>query len=378
MADAPSGARSSSVVRATPKATTASTAPAPTTRRKRRRCRRHRPPGATRRRIGGSAAAAASRRSRRNRIRSRTHALLLPLLLLVMLVARPAASFMHVLPQPSSQRGLLLAALGRRCGHERSSRSCTGTTTIARMILLPPTGPAIPSRTSPDRSAASKRHGRRRPPSRCGATRNEGSDSDSSSSDHQRRDGPLAKGSSGSQLDVPPDELQRRAQRLREEVDAMRCRMEQARQRQLQKETDKADRWLEDVLVQHKINADTEILNTIEQAQEKLVEGRYSPDQVDQMFERLCQLSRVSGRDSLDRNARLQLLVEATGKVDELEPEVNPNKRWRGCRVEHELHKKLFAKEWGIDLDKKKTRRLDENSKDDDAQDERYWRTRRR
>jgi hypothetical protein len=172
---------------------------------------------------------------------------------------------------------------------------------------------------------------------------------------------------------VTPDELQRRAQLLREEVDAMRTDMEQAKQQVLQKETDKADRWLEDVLVQHRISADTEILHTVEQAQEKLVEGRYCPDQVDQMFERLCQLSHISGRDSLDRNARLQLLVEATGKVDELEPEANPNKRWKGCRVEHELHKKLFAKEWGIDLDK--TRRLDENNKDE--HDERYWRTRR-
>jgi hypothetical protein len=264
-------------------------------------------------------------------------------------------------------------------------------------MLLPPTEREIPSRPLPG-GVAGERRWRMLRRLRCGAPRSEGDESEgdtrtssatadrevggdggtsSSSSSHRRsRDGALAKGSSGSQLDVSPDELQRRAQLLREEASAMRTDMEQAKQRQLQQATDKADRWLEDVLVHHKINADIEILNTVEQAQDKLVEGRYSPDQVDQMFERMCQISHISGRDSLDRNARLQLLVEATGKVDELEPELNPNKRWKGCRVEHELHKKLFAKEWGIDLDKK-TRRLDENSKDD-AQDERYWRAGRR
>jgi hypothetical protein len=219
-------------------------------------------------------------------------------------------------------------------------------------------------------------------PERNGSSSNDDDDGSSSSSSNRdgRRDGSrqLATGppsSSSQQLDVSPEELQRRARMLRDQATAIRTDMERARQLQVEKETRNADRWLDDVLVHHKINDDTEVLRTLEQSHARLVEGRYSPDQVNRMFERLCELSHVSGRNSLDANARLQLLVEAAGKVDEMEPEVNPNKRWKGSRVEHQLHKKLFAKEWGIDLDNSKDE--NRNSKEDEH-DERYWKTRRR
>jgi hypothetical protein len=212
-----------------------------------------------------------------------------------------------------------------------------------------------------------------------GSSNDDDDDDGSSSRNRGRSDGAqqLATGPPSS-LDASPEELQRRAKMLRDQATAIRTDMERNRQLQVQKETRNADRWLDDVLVHHKINDDAEVLRTLEQAQHRLVEGRYSPDQVGRMFERLCELSHVSGRNSLATNARLQLLVEAAGKVDELEPEVNPNKRWKGSRVEHQLHKKLFAKEWGIDLDSSKEKIKDAKSKESDERDERYWKTRRR
>ena len=46
----------------------------------------------------------------------------------------------------------------------------------------------------------------------------------------------------------------------------------------------------------------------------------------------------------------MSLLVDASGKLDCVEREDNPNKRWNG-KVERELRKRLFAADWGIELE---------------------------
>jgi hypothetical protein len=51
-------------------------------------------------------------------------------------------------------------------------------------------------------------------------------------------------------------------------------------------------------------------------------------------------------------------LVDAAGKLDEIDPEDNPNKRWTQWkgRVERNLRKRLFAKDYGIEMEKEESR----------------------
>jgi hypothetical protein len=157
-----------------------------------------------------------------------------------------------------------------------------------------------------------------------------------------------------------PEMMQQQAERLRREADRIRLEVDHSRRQKKEKADRDVDRWLNRVLVRYRSEEEggspaaaagaavVEVLSSPEEAADHLVRGRYSPEQVYRMFERLCELSNVSGRDSLFRNEQLRVLVDAAGLCDMLEPEINPNKRWRGPRVEHELYKKLFAKEWGI------------------------------
>mmetsp|Transcript_15628 Transcript_15628/g.32983 ORF Transcript_15628/g.32983 Transcript_15628/m.32983 type:complete len:94 (+) Transcript_15628:3-284(+) len=77
-------------------------------------------------------------------------------------------------------------------------------------------------------------------------------------------------------------------------------------------------------------------------------------DMVNQMFDRICEQSnRPQSIDSC--SPLLSLLLDAACKVDCLERENNPNKRWNH-RVERDLRRKLFALGYGIrieDVDEK-------------------------
>jgi hypothetical protein len=46
----------------------------------------------------------------------------------------------------------------------------------------------------------------------------------------------------------------------------------------------------------------------------------------------------------------METFVDAVGKLDCMEWEKNPNKRWSGV-AERNLRKKLFAMDWGLRLD---------------------------
>jgi hypothetical protein len=170
--------------------------------------------------------------------------------------------------------------------------------------------------------------------------------------------------------DDSPESLVRRARELREEADRIRIGVESRRREKREKAARDEDRWLREVLVLYASPSQeegvplTEVLCTAQQAAERLVQGRYSPEQVYRMFERLCQQSNVSGRDALGTDERLRVLVDAAGILDCLEDggdgynddRGGPSSkirhaRWRSVpgRVEHELYKKLFAREWGVD-----------------------------
>ena len=94
-----------------------------------------------------------------------------------------------------------------------------------------------------------------------------------------------------------------------------------------------------------------QLLKTVDQVAQTLTDDRYSAEQVNKIFRRLSDgIPKERIEQSLERQPLLQLLVHACGKLDCLERHENANKRWSG-RVERDLRKKLFAMEWGIDLD---------------------------
>jgi hypothetical protein len=146
-----------------------------------------------------------------------------------------------------------------------------------------------------------------------------------------------------------PADLQRQAQQLREEARAIQRAVNKTREERAQKAISDVDRWIEQLFV-NRTYGDTQILNTVEQVMRHLLDDRFSPEQIDKIFDRLCETSSVRGRQSMDTNQLLNLLVEASGKLDCLERDENANKRWNH-RVERKLRKKLFAMEWGIDLE---------------------------
>ncbi|KAL3803886.1 hypothetical protein HJC23_004048 [Cyclotella cryptica] len=108
-----------------------------------------------------------------------------------------------------------------------------------------------------------------------------------------------------------------------------------------------------------------QLMNTEERVAELLIQKRLSYDQVNQMFDRICELAnRPQSIDSC--SPLLSLLLDAACKVDCLEREDNPNKRWNH-RVERDLRRKLFALGYGIrieDVEKKKNVRSITGEKD--------------
>jgi hypothetical protein len=107
---------------------------------------------------------------------------------------------------------------------------------------------------------------------------------------------------------------------------------------------------LDHLLVNMTVDENTQMLNTAEQVARLLQDGRFSQEQVDKMFERICETGPSSGQSRSNCSPIMSLLVDAAGKLDCVEREDNPNKRWSG-RVERRLRKKLFALDWNIKLE---------------------------
>lgn len=108
-----------------------------------------------------------------------------------------------------------------------------------------------------------------------------------------------------------------------------------------------------------------QLVNTEAKVAELLIQKRLNYDMVNQMFDRICELSnRPQSIDSC--SPLLSLLLDAACKVDCLEKEDNPNKRWNH-RVERDLRRKLFALGYGIrieDVEKKERVRSITGEKD--------------
>jgi hypothetical protein len=146
--------------------------------------------------------------------------------------------------------------------------------------------------------------------------------------------------------------LQKQADALRAEAESMRLAVVAAKGAKRKKELANIDRWLDHLLVNVTLDENTQMLNTVDQVARILQEERFSQEQVDKMFQRICDTTALTGRLQSRSNCSplMSLLVDAAGKLDCVEREDNPNKRWSG-RVERRLRIKLFAMDWGIKLE---------------------------
>lgn len=142
--------------------------------------------------------------------------------------------------------------------------------------------------------------------------------------------------------------LQQQAQALRAEALSLERSLNETKAAKIQKDLNDVDRWIDELLINVTINEDTQMLNTVEHVTLLLQQKRFSQHHVNRIFERICELSGPQSRSKC--SPLISLLVDASGKLDCVERQENPNKRWNG-RVERELRKRLFAADWGIELE---------------------------
>lgn len=141
------------------------------------------------------------------------------------------------------------------------------------------------------------------------------------------------------------DSLRAQAAKLREEADSLQSAIQESKEAKIQREIDKVDGWIDDLLIEVTLGDGTELLKTVDQVYDVLVEERYSANHVLKIFERLCDLREQESRSNC--SPLMELLIDATGKLDCTEREDCANKRWNH-KVERVLRKKLFARDWNI------------------------------
>ena len=146
--------------------------------------------------------------------------------------------------------------------------------------------------------------------------------------------------------------LKQQADALRAEADALRIQLDKSKEEAERRRLARVDNLIESILVNFTINDDNQLLNTEDQVARLIQDERLSVENINNMFDRIVEQSQR--RQSIDNCSPLiSLLLDAACKVDCMEREDNPNKRWNH-RVERDLRKKLFALGWGIDLDQVK------------------------
>lgn len=169
------------------------------------------------------------------------------------------------------------------------------------------------------------------------------------------------------------------ARKLRAQANELQLQLDREKEERIRRQRDKVDSLI-DALLFHGMNNNAtqgstgdkaqlrskqQLLQTEEQVANLLISKRMNYDMVNQMFDRICELSnRPQSVDSC--SPLLSLLLDAACKVDCLEREDNPNKRWNH-RVERDLRKKLFLLGYGIrieDVDNKNHARSITGEKD--------------
>jgi len=159
------------------------------------------------------------------------------------------------------------------------------------------------------------------------------------------------------------------AKALRAEASELRQQLTFEKEERIRKELEKVDSLI-DALLFHGMNdavqgtsgddeakqqSKQQLMHTEEQVASLLISKRLSYEMVNQMFDRICESSnRPQSTDNC--SPLISLLLDASCKVDCLEKENNPNKRWNH-RVERDLRKKLFALGYGIRIDEVESER---------------------
>jgi hypothetical protein len=142
--------------------------------------------------------------------------------------------------------------------------------------------------------------------------------------------------------------LLEQAKALRQEADSIRQRIDLDAQQKKQRETERIDKWIRDILLASEGTGDgTEVLYSVEQVARLLSDKRFSEDHIMSMFRRLSESEKCTRSNC---SPLVELLVEASGRMDCVEREEQANKRWSG-KVERKLRRRLFARDWGIELD---------------------------
>lgn len=142
--------------------------------------------------------------------------------------------------------------------------------------------------------------------------------------------------------------LQAKAQALRAEMEMLRNEIEEEKARKLAKQNENIDRWIDDLLVQCTVSDSTQMIKNVDQVVEQLMDGRYSEEQMTKIFNRICDTGPPQSRSKI--SPLMETFVDAVGKMDCVEWEDNPNKRWSGV-VERKLRKKLFHMDFQYRLD---------------------------
>jgi hypothetical protein len=149
---------------------------------------------------------------------------------------------------------------------------------------------------------------------------------------------------------VPTAQLQQQqAEKLRAEAALLQQKVLEAKQTKLQRQRDKTDRQMHELLIAVTVDENTELLHSVDRIVATLIEHRYSYEQVTRIFDRICELHPDTSRRSRCAEI-LTNFVDACGQLDCMERSDNPNKRWNG-KVERNLRKRLFARDWGMDLE---------------------------
>ena len=141
--------------------------------------------------------------------------------------------------------------------------------------------------------------------------------------------------------------LKQQAQQLREEAKNQAKALQEQKDHQLALQNSKIDSWIDDLLIQYQVDDDTQLFHSVDQVWCRLRDDRYSKEQVQKIFKRICDTGPPQSRSRC--SPIMELFVDAVGKLDEVERDENPNKRWSG-KIERELRKKLFAMDWGFEL----------------------------
>jgi len=140
------------------------------------------------------------------------------------------------------------------------------------------------------------------------------------------------------------------ATKLRQQANELQLQLNREKEERIRVQREKVDSLI-DALLFHGMNnnaTNQQLLLTEDQVAKLLISKRFNYEMVNQMFDRICELAnRPQSVDSC--SPLLSLLLDASCKVDCLDRDENPNKRWR--RVEQDLRKKLFLLGYGIRLE---------------------------